>query len=140
MSYISTTLNKVQIDLEDQEDKKLILIKPRLNRMTFFPPKKCMRYSCPANRTNDSICFLSFMVSPRSSFWHSIVTTKLCRHHIEGTKSENFMDFQVFASEEILIIQLRKESRISFRKVTLNWLKIFLFPFWRWNVKTSKNT
>lgn len=37
MSYISTTLTKVQIDLEDQEDKKLILIKPGLNRMTFFP-------------------------------------------------------------------------------------------------------
>lgn len=86
-------------------------------------------YSCPANRTNDSTCFLSFMVSPRSSFWHLFVTAKLCRHHIEGTKSENFMAFQVFASEEILIIQLRKESRISFRKVTLNWLKIFLFRF-----------
>jgi hypothetical protein len=93
----------------------------------------------PQARTMEWVVIPFSRGSFRSRDWTCLSCTgrRILYHHIEGTRSENWkMDLQVFASKELLIIQLKNESRISFRKVTLQWLNIF--SIWWWNVKTSK--
>ena len=120
--------------------------------MLLFSPKSCPAlcdpmdsrlpgstvHGIPQARTMEWVVIPFPRGSFRSRDWTRLSCTgrRILYHHLEGTRSENFMDFQVFANKELLIIQLRKESRISFRKVTLQWLNIFYI--WWWNAKTSK--
>ena len=85
-------------------------------------------HAIPQARTMEWVVIPFSRGSFRSRDWTRLSCTgrRILYHHIEGTKNENFMDFQVFASKELLIIQGRN-AEYHLGKQHLSGLTFFLF-------------